>query len=46
MLVNFVDARERYLHEYAELLDGSGFALHAVVPLPSGFSILDCRPGV
>ena len=44
MLVNFADARERYLREYADLLDGGGFALHAVVPLPSGFSILDCRP--
>jgi len=44
MLVNFADARERYLREYEELLDSSGFAVHEVVPLPSGFSILDCRP--
>ena len=44
MLVNFADARERYLGEYKELLDSTGFALHEVVSLPSGFSILDCRP--
>jgi orsellinic acid C2-O-methyltransferase len=44
MLVNFADARERYLHEYERLLASSGFELHDVVPLPSGFSILDCRP--
>lgn len=44
MLVNFADARERYLGEYEELLDSTGFALHEVVSLPSGFSILDCRP--
>jgi orsellinic acid C2-O-methyltransferase len=44
MLVNFGDARERYLHEYEQLLADSGFALHEVVPLPSGFNILDCRP--
>jgi O-methyltransferase domain len=44
MLVNFADARERHLHEYEQLLDGSGFALESVIPLPSGFSILDCRP--
>jgi orsellinic acid C2-O-methyltransferase len=43
MLVNFADARERHLHEYEELLAASGFAVHEVVPLPSGFSILDCR---
>jgi hypothetical protein len=46
MLVNFADARERYLAEYKQLLEGSGFAVHDVVPLPSGFSILDCRPRV
>jgi orsellinic acid C2-O-methyltransferase len=45
MLVNFADARERYLHEYDELLASSGFAVHEVVSLPSGFSILDCRIG-
>jgi orsellinic acid C2-O-methyltransferase len=45
MLVNFADARERHLREYEELLAASGFALHQVVPLPSGFSILDCRIG-
>jgi hypothetical protein len=44
MLVNFAEARERYLEEYARLLDDSGFELVQVVPLPSGFSILDCRP--
>jgi O-methyltransferase domain len=44
MLVNFADARERYLGEYEELLVGSGFTVHEVVPLPSAFSILDCRP--
>ena len=44
MLVNFADARERRLSEYAELLESSGLALHQVIPLPSGFSILDCRP--
>jgi orsellinic acid C2-O-methyltransferase len=43
MLVNFADARERRLHEYEALLTGAGFAIHAVVALPSGFSILDCR---
>ena len=44
MLVNLVEARERYLHEYTHLLDGGGFTLHELVELPSGFSILDCRP--
>jgi O-methyltransferase domain len=44
MLVNFVEARERYLHEYTQLLDAAGLALERVVELPSGFSILDCRP--
>jgi hypothetical protein len=44
MLVNFVDARERHLREYEELLGSTGYTLHEVVPLPSGFSILDCRP--
>ena len=44
MLVNFADARERHLHEYEELLASSGFAVHEVVSLPCGFSILDCRP--
>jgi O-methyltransferase domain len=43
MLVNFADARERDLGEYEELLESTGFAVHEVVPLPSGFSILDCR---
>jgi hypothetical protein len=43
MLVNFADARERHLHEYEDLLARSGFAVHEVVSLPSGFSILDCR---
>jgi O-methyltransferase domain len=44
MLVNFADARERTLDEYEQLLAGGGFVLEDVVPLPSGFSILDCRP--
>jgi orsellinic acid C2-O-methyltransferase len=44
MMVNFAEARERHLHEYEELLAASGFALHEVVPLPSGFSILECIP--
>jgi O-methyltransferase domain len=44
MLVNFGDARERHLREYEELLERGGFALHAVLPLASGISILDCRP--
>jgi hypothetical protein len=44
MLVNFADARERHLSEYEQLLSSSGFTLLEVVPLPSGFSILDCRP--
>jgi SAM-dependent methyltransferase len=44
MLVNFAVARERYLDEYEQLLARSGFAVHGVVPLPSGSSILDCRP--
>jgi orsellinic acid C2-O-methyltransferase len=43
MLVNFADARERHLAEYEALLESSGFALHRVMALPSGFSILDCR---
>jgi hypothetical protein len=43
MLVNFADARERHLQEYEQLLAGSGLVVHDVVPLPSGFSILDCR---
>jgi orsellinic acid C2-O-methyltransferase len=43
MLVNFADARERHLREYEELLADTGFAVHEVLPLPSGFSILDCR---
>jgi hypothetical protein len=43
MLVNFADARERRLGEYEQLLGGSGFAVHDVLTLPSGFSILDCR---
>lgn len=46
MLVNFGDARERYLEEYEELLASCGFAVHEVVELPSGFSVLDCRPRV
>ena len=44
MLVNFADARERHLSEYENLLGGAGLWVHEVVPLPSGFSILDCRP--
>jgi len=44
MLVNFADARERHLGEYEQLIESSGFAIHRIVPLPSGFSILDCRP--
>jgi O-methyltransferase domain len=44
MLVNFVDARERHLREYEELLGSTGFRVEEVVPLASGFSILDCRP--
>jgi orsellinic acid C2-O-methyltransferase len=44
MLVIFADARERHLHEYEHLLAGSGFAVHDVVPLPSGFSIIEARP--
>jgi orsellinic acid C2-O-methyltransferase len=43
MLVNFVDARERHLHEYKDLLARSGFVIDEVVSLPSGFSILECR---
>jgi O-methyltransferase domain len=43
MLVNFADARERRLREYEALLADTGFAIDEVVPLPSGFSILDCR---
>ena len=44
MLVNFGGARERHLAEYEALLGSGGFAVHEVVALPSGFSILDCRP--
>jgi hypothetical protein len=44
MLVNFADACERQLGEYEQLLNGGGFTLRDVVPLPSGFSMLDCRP--
>jgi O-methyltransferase domain len=44
MLVNFADARERHLYEYEALLGDAGFAVHEVVPLPSGFSVIDCRP--
>jgi hypothetical protein len=44
MLVNFGDARERYLEEYEELLGGCGFAVHEAIGLPSGFSVLNCRP--
>jgi len=44
MLVNFADARERHLGEYEQLLASSGFALDDVLTLPSGFSVLDCRP--
>ena len=43
MLVNFVEARERFPHEHTHL-DAGGFALHEVVELSSGFSILDGRP--
>jgi O-methyltransferase domain len=46
MLVIFGDARERHLTEYEELLESTGFTLHEVVPLPAGFSVLDCRPRV
>ena len=46
MLVNFGDARERYLEEYQELLGSCGFTVHEVIALPSGFSLLDCRPRV
>lgn len=44
MLVNFGDAVERSLAEYESLLGEAGFAVHEVIALPSGFSILDCRP--
>jgi O-methyltransferase domain len=44
MLVNFGDARERYLEEYQDLLGSCGFTVHKVTALPSGFSLLDCRP--
>jgi orsellinic acid C2-O-methyltransferase len=44
MLVNFGDARERHLTEYEQLVEASGFRVHGVVPLPSGFNIIDCRP--
>jgi hypothetical protein len=43
MLVNFGDARERYLDEYEELLGSCRFAVHEMIGLPSGFSVLDCR---
>jgi len=46
MLVYFGDAWERYLKEYQELLGSCGFAIHEVITLPSGFSLLDCRPRV
>jgi hypothetical protein len=46
MLVNFGDARERYLEEYEELVGSCGLAVHEVIGLPSGFSVLDCRPRV
>jgi hypothetical protein len=46
MLVNFGDARERYLDEYEELLGSCGFAVHEMIGLPSAFSVLDCRPRV
>jgi orsellinic acid C2-O-methyltransferase len=46
MLVNFGDARERYLDEYEELLGSCGFAVREMIGLPSGFSVLDCRPRV
>ena len=41
-----VAARERYLEEYQELLGSCGFTVHEVIALPSGFSLLDCRPRV
>jgi hypothetical protein len=44
MLVNFGDAIERSLAQYESLLGEAGFAVHEVIALPSGFSILDCRP--
>jgi O-methyltransferase domain len=44
MLIYFGDARERYLEEYEELLGRCGFTVHKVTALPSGFSLLDCRP--
>lgn len=43
MLVNFAVARERSLEEYAALLESCGFALHEVIGLPLGTSVLDCR---
>jgi hypothetical protein len=50
MLVNFGDARERYLaeeeEEEEELLGSCGFAVHEVIGLPPGFSVLDCRSRV
>jgi hypothetical protein len=46
MLVNFGDARERYLEEYEGLLGSCGFVVHEVIGLPSGFSVLDCRSRV
>jgi hypothetical protein len=39
MLVNFGDARERYLDEYEELLGSCGFAVHKVIGLSSGFRV-------
>jgi O-methyltransferase domain len=38
------DARGRRLGEYEQLLAGSGFAIAEVLPLPSGFSLLEARP--
>jgi hypothetical protein len=46
MLVYFGDARERYLEEYQELLGSCGLTVHELIPLPAGFSLLDCRPRV
>lgn len=43
MLVNFAVARERQLAEYEDLLGGCGFAIHDVIVLPSGTSIVDFR---
>ena len=43
MLVNFGDARERYLDEYEELLGSCGFAVHEMIGSHLGlaFSIAD-----